>query len=147
MCRPVLLLVEDDELTRRIMMKSFEKEGVFEVIPAADPFEALRIFSKRKIDLLLTDWDLRDRIDGMQMLAKMQRRRLDLRAIVWSGRPAVEEEAEKRGAICGVRKGVRDNIFEKCKAALSEEVDVNKVWKSQPLWWRMRKRWSRMDRV
>jgi len=83
--KPVVLVVEDDELVRQAIVLELEDAG-FEVMTAETGDEASFLLPKMKrIDLLLTDIRMPGRINGW-VLADMARcRRPDLPVIYASG--------------------------------------------------------------
>ena len=83
--KPVVLVVEDDDLVREAIVLELEDAG-FEVLTAGSGDEASYLLPKMKrIDLLLTDIRMPGRINGW-VLADMARcRRPDLPVIYASG--------------------------------------------------------------
>jgi CheY-like chemotaxis protein len=93
--KPVVLIVEDDELVREAIVLELEEAG-FEVHAAESGDEASFLLPKmRRIDLLLTDIRMPGRINGW-VLADMARcRRPDLPVIYASAyRPEDSREVE-----------------------------------------------------
>jgi two-component system cell cycle sensor histidine kinase/response regulator CckA len=80
-----LLLVEDDELVRRIAARILTSHG-YEVILAGDGEEAIRRFSEvqGKIDALITDVVL-PKVSAKELVAELKRRKADLRVLYTSG--------------------------------------------------------------
>lgn len=60
------LVADDDAPVRRIIREILEARGV-EVIEARDGLEAISIFRKEHVDLVVTDF-LMPRVDGMQVV-------------------------------------------------------------------------------
>lgn len=73
--KPTLLLVEDDAILRETLCHHLEIEGRFKIATAATGEEAIkRIASKDALDLLITDFDLRGRLDGLDVARAMRER-------------------------------------------------------------------------
>lgn len=68
-----ILIIEDDELLRRVITKKLSLEG-FEIMEAIDGEEGLRMIREHKPELVLLDLVLPG-IDGFDVLAKMQTER------------------------------------------------------------------------
>jgi len=81
----IVLLVEDEPFVREATRKILESAG-FEVLPAADAADALRVFEQanRRIDLVMTDLVLPDR-DGQQLGQELCRRSPGVKVLVTSG--------------------------------------------------------------
>lgn len=60
------LLADDDEPIRRVVRDILESRGV-KVLEARDGLEAIAIFRKEHVDLVVTDF-LMPRVDGMQVV-------------------------------------------------------------------------------
>ncbi|MBN2495340.1 MAG: response regulator [Deltaproteobacteria bacterium] len=87
------LVCDDDTPFRTIVRELLEQRGV-EVIEAADGHEALAVFMKQAIDLVVTDF-LMPKLDGMQVIR-------DIRMTGERGRiPIVLMSAISRGNIVG----------------------------------------------
>ncbi|HWP06727.1 MAG TPA: ATP-binding protein [Polyangiaceae bacterium] len=80
-----LLLVEDDELVRRIAARILTSHG-YKLILAVDGEEAIRRFSEvdGKIDALITDVVL-PKVSAKELVAELKRRKPELRVLYTSG--------------------------------------------------------------
>jgi CheY-like chemotaxis protein len=58
--RQRILLVEDDESFAEVLRNVLETDGHYDVLVAADSFEAENYMSERGFDLIVTDWRLPD---------------------------------------------------------------------------------------
>jgi DNA-binding NtrC family response regulator len=77
-----LLLVEDKDSFRRLLLKALE-ETTWEVSGAADPLEALKVLEKSKIDVLVTDLRLPG-MSGLELLKRARRFNPSMRIILMS---------------------------------------------------------------
>lgn len=81
-----ILLVEDDDKTRRINKSKLFLEGFF-VIEAIDGIEAIKLLDKQIPDLIILDLYM-EKMDGFKVLSilKMNPKWIDIPVIVFSGR-------------------------------------------------------------
>ncbi|MBI4509522.1 MAG: sigma-54-dependent Fis family transcriptional regulator [Deltaproteobacteria bacterium] len=103
--RPLrVLLVDDDETFRRVFGGALEEEG-FQVETAADGLLALDRMNRRAFDLALVDLKM-PRMDGLSLLAEMQRRHPTTIPIVLTGFGSIPStvEAMRRNAFDVVSK-------------------------------------------
>lgn len=93
-----ILLVEDEEQVLRLLVKVLEMRG-FKVLQAPSGREALSISESHDgpIDLLVTDVELVDRVNGLQVARTLRRTRPGLRVLYTSGYP-FEIGHEREGA-------------------------------------------------
>jgi CheY-like chemotaxis protein len=84
---PVVLLVEDDELTRAVAAGAFDDAG-FVVLEAADAAEALSILgvSGSKVQALFTDIEMPGGMNGMFLALRVRQRWPWIRLAATSGR-------------------------------------------------------------
>jgi DNA-binding NtrC family response regulator len=85
-----ILWVDDDDAVREIFQEGLEKRG-FEVVPAANVNEALRLISGEEFDVLLTDLRMPEAGDGFTVVSAMRRTHPSAVTLVVSGYPALEE--------------------------------------------------------
>jgi len=85
-----ILLVDDDDAVREVFQEGLEKRG-FEVVPAANVNEALRLISAEEFDVLLTDLRMPEAGDGFTVVSAMRRTHPSVVTLVVSGYPALEE--------------------------------------------------------
>jgi two-component system, OmpR family, KDP operon response regulator KdpE len=94
---PTVLLVEDDDETRAVLVRELHGRG-YRTIEAADGAAALERWEARRPDIVLLDLGLPD-IDGLQLIRRMRR---DARTpiVILSGRYEEREKVEalERGA-------------------------------------------------
>ena len=91
----VVLLVEDEPFVREVTHSVLVNAG-FEVLPAADAFEAMKIYleCKRHIDLVMTDMVLPGRT-GQQLGQDLQRLFPEVNVLVTSGYSNAEYATEE----------------------------------------------------
>ena len=71
-----ILLAEDDRLTRKLLERTLLKAG-YEVTPAENGQEALRLFNKKFFQIILTDWMMPE-MDGLELCRAIRKGRQDL---------------------------------------------------------------------
>ncbi|MCL1908882.1 MAG: response regulator [Holophagaceae bacterium] len=93
-----LLLVEDKDSFRRLLIKALDGSG-WEVFEAADPAKALEILETNSVEVLVTDLRLPD-FSGLKLLRLAKRRNPSMRAILMSafGEPKDIVDAIHSGA-------------------------------------------------
>jgi CheY-like chemotaxis protein len=93
----VVLLVEDDAAVRTFAAASLQEEH-FYVLQASDGDEALRVArSHESIDLLLTDVEMGDGLNGIELGSRILAERPGLPVLVMSGFPDAESMAAEKG--------------------------------------------------
>jgi two-component system nitrogen regulation response regulator NtrX len=93
-----ILIIDDEKPIRNTLRDILEYEK-FEVIEAADGQEGLRLASEEKPDLILCDIKM-SKMDGMEVLSKLQEMDADIPVVMISGHGTIETavEALKKGA-------------------------------------------------
>jgi len=80
-----VILVEDDDLVRRLVSRVLEREG-YRVLGATCGEEGLELLSRtREADLLLTDVTLPGEVDGLELSRRALKARSDLKLVCMSG--------------------------------------------------------------
>ncbi len=102
-----VLLVEDDPLLRRGMVRMLHRGG-FEVIEAGTGAQALELLDIHKVDCVLSDISMPG-MSGMELLKTVSGRDLDLPFVLVTGVPSLETaiEAVEYGAFHYLRKPFR----------------------------------------
>jgi len=93
------ILVVDDELNMRLVLKAMLKKEGYQVVTAADGHEALEILRKEKIAVVATDLKM-PRLDGMGLLDRIMKDDPALPVIILTayGTVANAVDALKKGA-------------------------------------------------
>lgn len=93
-----ILIIDDERAIRSTLKDIIEYEG-FQVLEAQDGPEGLEIIRKGRVDLVLCDIKM-PKMDGMEVLAEIQKSNADLPVIMISGHGTVETavEATRLGA-------------------------------------------------
>jgi len=97
--KPAKILVVDDELNMRLVLKAMLKKEGYEVATAADGQEALQILKEEKIAVVATDLKM-PRLDGMGLLDRIMQDDPSLPVIILTayGTVANAVDALKKGA-------------------------------------------------
>src|SRR5262249_12036341 len=65
-----ILVAEDDDLTRELLVKVLRRDG-YQVVEAADGADAMSLLRSRSFDLVLSDIQMA-RVSGMELLEQIQ---------------------------------------------------------------------------
>jgi len=84
-----VLLVDDDEAVRAMMSATLERKG-FEVIPACNVTEALKLITTESFDVLITDLHMPNPSDGFAVVTAMRHAQPDALTLLVSGYPDVK---------------------------------------------------------
>jgi ActR/RegA family two-component response regulator len=84
-----VLLVDDDEAVRAMMIETLEKKG-FAVVPAASVTEALRLITTESFDVLITDLHMPNPSDGFAVVTAMRHSQPNALTLLVSGYPDVK---------------------------------------------------------
>ena len=63
-----ILITEDSPTMRSLIVSTIQAMGEFEIIEAANGFEALRVLPRSQVDLVITDINMPD-INGLELLS------------------------------------------------------------------------------
>lgn len=63
-----ILIAEDSSTMRSLIVSTIVAVGEFEIVEAANGFEALRILPREKVDLVITDINMPD-INGLELVS------------------------------------------------------------------------------
>ncbi len=99
------ILIVDDELNMRLVLAAMLKREGYEVASAADGEDALHILKSGPVAAVVTDLKM-PRIDGMELLNRMNREYPDVPVIIMTahGTVATAVEALKKGALDYITK-------------------------------------------
>jgi DNA-binding response OmpR family regulator len=84
-----VLLVDDDEAVRAMMSATLDRKG-FDVIPAANVTEALKLIVTETFDVLITDLHMPNPSDGFAVITAMRHSQPDALTLLVSGYPDVK---------------------------------------------------------
>ena len=65
-----ILIAEDSQTMRSLIASTISVMGDYELIEAANGFEALRILPREKVDLVITDINMPD-INGLELIRRI----------------------------------------------------------------------------
>jgi two-component system NtrC family response regulator len=108
------ILVVDDEANYLTVMEALLSEAGHEVITAPSGLEALKVAAGADLDLVLTDMKM-PKMNGLELLAELQRLYPDLPVIIMTAYGTVEK------AVAAMKKGAYDYILKPFK---NEEILV-----------------------
>jgi CheY-like chemotaxis protein len=95
--RPVVLVVEDEDLVREVLCEELSEQG-FRVIEAGDGPDAIEVLRREPVDLLLTDIRLPGEPDGWG-IAEFSRERAGTLPVVYMTGFATGHERAVPGSI------------------------------------------------
>ncbi len=98
-----ILIADDNELTRQQLQKLLEADKKLKVDTVGDGAQALEALTGQNYSLLVTDLKM-PRLDGIQLIEEVQRRRLAVTVIVTTGHGSIDE------AVHAMRLGAYDFI-------------------------------------
>jgi CheY-like chemotaxis protein len=83
---PLILLVEDEDLIREMMVEALEEAG-FSTLASADAHGAVRLFEENGAEIrgLVTDINLADGMDGWELACAAREKASDLPVVYISG--------------------------------------------------------------
>lgn len=119
-----LLIVEDEEKMQDILRTTFSGEE-YEVLVAATPQEAKKIFDTQQCDVIITDIRLK-KYSGMEVIKEVKNRSLQAPIIVTTAYGTVEQ------AVTAMKDGVFDYILKPFN--LEElKLSVKRAWENKKL--------------
>ncbi len=80
---PAVLIVDDDSMVRKMLVKVFQKEEYI-THEASDGNSALRIFRDENIDVVITDIVMPD-MEGIETIRELRKINPDVKIIAFSG--------------------------------------------------------------
>ena len=96
-----ILITEDSPTMRSLIISTLADLGDFEIVEAANGFEALRILPREKVDLVITDINMPD-INGLELVSFVKNnpnyRSIPLFIISTEGRERDKEKGLALGA-------------------------------------------------
>jgi DNA-binding NtrC family response regulator len=96
-----ILIVEDNELSRRQLQQVLQADLQLEVETTGDGVEALQFLSEKTYSIVITDLRM-PRLDGMELIKEVQKQRLPVTLIVTTGHASIDD------AVQAIRLGAYD---------------------------------------
>jgi general secretion pathway protein E len=108
---PLILIVEDDSLTQKLIARLLESRG-YRVTIAGDGIEALLCLGKEEFDLILSDINMPN-LDGFKLLEMMGQKGIKAPVIFMTSRIDPKDEAMgfKLGAMDYIKKPIQKEIL------------------------------------
>lgn len=78
-----ILVVDDDDLIRKLVVRTLERAG-YEVVASADGRQAARQYREQHADLIITDLFMPEK-EGMEVIMELRRTDPDVKIIAISG--------------------------------------------------------------
>lgn len=123
--KPVILIVDDEEIARKNLQHILTKEN-YDVTTAAEGAEALKKLEHTEFDVVITDLRM-DRIDGMQILDRTRMKYPDTKVIMITGYATIQSaiDAMKKGAFYYLAKPFKlDDVRNTVKQAVDKKFQV-----------------------
>jgi len=112
-----VLVADDSSTMRKIILRSLQAVGVDDTVEAADGEEAVALYKKGSIDLVLTDWNMPGK-SGLEVIQEIRKIDADVPIIM------VTTEAEKSRVMEAIQAGVSDYLVKPFTAdTLREKID------------------------
>ncbi len=107
MSRPRIIIVDDDEVARKNLVRIFSRQG-FQALQADSGGQALGLLSAGGFDLVITDLVMEE-MDGLELLSKIKRQAPEIEVIVVTAYASIPTaiEATKKGAYSYLEKPFR----------------------------------------
>lgn len=115
-----ILMVDDEEMIREVTAELLTAHG-YEVFQAADGREALEVYARERIDLVITDVGMPG-MGGEALLLALRERDPEAKVIVSSGYVGIRESGELRKASGMLTKPYKlEDLLELARALLEEK--------------------------
>ena len=133
--RNVLLVIDDDEEILKLMTRTLEKEG-YDVHGASDGTEGLNIIEKTKVDVIITDIQMKG-LNGIEVFQQAKKMYRDIEGIMVTGHKdqQLAIQAVRAGAIDYITKPINldDLIFAIQKAIERINLNRNRLYRNREL--------------
>lgn len=118
--RPRVLVVDDEELVRLVIVKTLQRAG-YEVSEARDGLDALAVMRDAKPDLVLTDLNM-PRCNGERLCAEIKRQPATqgVLVVLMTGGPLDEARMREIGCAAVVYKPLPDRLADLLSAVLRD---------------------------
>ena len=108
----IRVLVADDSSTmRKIIIRSLNAVGITDIVEACDGDEALSVFGKTDVRLVMLDWNMPEK-NGLEVLQEIRAQGSDVPIMM------VTTEAEKSRVLAAIQAGATDYIVKPFTADL-----------------------------
>ena len=112
------ILVIDDEVQLREMLKAVLEHAGYDVVLAADGNQGIKLFAEQSFDLIVTDLIMPDK-EGLEIITEIHKARPETKIIAMSGGGRVGPSgylkyAEKLGAQVSLTKPFENHEFLAC---------------------------------
>lgn len=104
-----VLVADDSSTMRKIIIRSLQAVGVNDAVEANDGQEAIDMFAKGGIDLILTDWNMPGKT-GLDVVREIRTSNTNVPIIM------ITTEAEKRRVVEAIQAGVTDYLLKPFQA-------------------------------
>lgn len=102
-----ILLVDDEELVR-VVLENFLTNAGYQVTTATNPIDAYQIFQQNKIDLVITDVEMKVSETGIDLCSKVKSISQTTPVLVMSGNPSAHQQnAIHKGADVFISKPIQ----------------------------------------
>jgi ATP-dependent Lon protease len=126
--KPMLMVVDDEEIARTNLQHILEKEG-YQVATATNGVEALEQMNAAAFDLVLTDLRMLE-LGGMELLEHIKSRHVDTEVVIITGYASVDSalESVQKGAYHYLSKPLKIDEFR----TIVKQVLAEKQWEHRP---------------
>ena len=98
-----VMVVDDSNTMRKIIVRSLNALGVHDVVEADDGLEALRLFKESEVQLVMLDWNM-PQMNGIDVLKKIRAEGSKVPVMM------VTTEAERGSVMEALQAGVTDYL-------------------------------------
>lgn len=103
-CKMNVLVVDDSLTMLKILTNTLNRIGITSSDTATNGKEALKLFSKKDYDIVLTDWNM-PLMNGLELVKEIRRINQDVHIVM------ITTEGGKREVITALKAGVNDYII------------------------------------
>ena len=116
------ILVVEDELTARRVMTQFLQDAGYTVHSAAHAQEAINVLEQKKFDIVVSDFQLRSQLTGIDVLSHFERLSPGKGKILVTafGSDSVEDSTQRVGAVYILKPLNLDSLLATVKSLAAE---------------------------